>query len=148
MRHFVNIGHEDVPSALLKLPVHPPGIHLFQTLFPCDLYFSRVNISGADVVNFSNIPLYNPEPRPLPLLRPYLHADQALLTCIGRGDGEGAIQRRKTMSAAECLQVAQQTVEAVQLRGNDTVVITNPMHTTVSLTAGLLGSLVAGAKVR
>lgn len=96
------------------------------------------------LLTVAHIPVYDPDPSPLPEVRRLIHADWPLFTAVRPG-GDKGWQAGRTLSTHDALAFGSAINAATSVSAESTVLITAPQHTALASCA-MLGAFEAGAK--
>lgn len=99
------------------------------------------------ILQFGSLPVYNPMPDPIPLLRPTLSADDVLVVPYSAAD-DGSAVRGEPLTQGALVATAKASAKAMSLSGEDIVCVSAWLHSRFGLAAGSLAALHAGSKVR
>lgn len=98
------------------------------------------------MMNFHQVPVYNPLPNPVEQVRPYLSEDAPVFVSYRAAAGGGAV-KGSAYSTKDAFGMARAAGRSLGLTASDTVIVTAPIHTGVSLFGGVLGAITHNAKV-
>ena len=99
------------------------------------------------ILQFGSLPVYNPMPDPIPILRPTLSADDVLVVPYSAA-ADGSAVRGEPLTQGALVSTAKASAKAMNLSGEDIVCVSAWLHSRFGLAAGSLAALHAGSKVR